>query len=44
MGNEDENLFICLQLFFQPDAAFKIEMIGRLVEEKKVRLDVERSG
>ena len=44
MRDENEDLFVSLQFFFEPDAALKIEVIGRLVHQEEVRLDVEGAG
>ena len=31
--NEDKDLLVGLQLLLQPDAALKVEVVGRLVQE-----------
>ena len=42
--NEDEDVLVRLEFFFEPDAGLEVEVIGRLVEEQQMRLDEERSG
>ena len=38
MGDEDEGIFILLQVAFQPVNVLYIQVVGRLVQQKNVRL------
>ena len=38
MGNEDEGIFILLQVAFQPVYVLYIQIVGRLVQQQNVRL------
>ena len=44
VGNEDEDLLVVLQLFFQPDTALEVEMVSWLIEQEEVRLNEEGAG
>ena len=38
MGNEDECIFILIQVAFQPFDMFRIQIVGRLVQQQDIRL------
>ncbi len=44
MRDEDEGTVPFLQVFFQPDAGFEVQMCGWVVEEEKGRFDKESFG
>ena len=44
MRDENKDLFVSAELFFEPDATLEIEMIGRFIEQQKMGLDVKGSG
>ena len=44
MRHDDDGMGIARQMRFQPQRAFKIEVIGRLVEKQDVRLAKQHGG
>jgi len=37
VGNGDDRAFVALQVLFEPVDAFRVEVVGRLVEQKHIR-------
>jgi len=44
MWDKNKDLFVSTELFFEPDATLKIEMIGGFVKQQKMGLDVKGSS
>ncbi|MNT67724.1 hypothetical protein D3C72_2058900 [compost metagenome] len=44
VADDDDGMRITPDIVFQPERAFKVEIVGRLVEQQQVRLGKEHAG